>query len=69
MYVDIDKLGKIRVNVDGYDICATCQKVDDCPLVNALSSETVVLRYQEIEITCCGHYVEQTGEIEDVRIL
>lgn len=56
MDVKIDSYDDLSVNVDSNDICYSCKNNYGCPLVSALESEMVVLRYESITIHECGFY-------------
>jgi len=54
MRVEVNKFGGIEVYTDRKDNCFSCENVKDCPLVQALQSEMVVLHYAEIDVLRCG---------------
>lgn len=44
----------LDVFIDKNDTCFECKNNTDCPLIEALRSESVILRYEEIEIQKCN---------------
>lgn len=54
MRVEINKFGGIDVFTDTSDVCFICKNNIDCPLVEALRAEIVILHYEEVDIQKCG---------------
>lgn len=54
MRVEVNKYGGIDVFTDKEDVCFACENITDCPLVEALRAEIVILHYAEIDIQRCG---------------
>lgn len=47
----------IVIKTSDRDECETCKNLSICPLIKAIETVTVVLRYEEIEIVRCGMYL------------
>lgn len=56
MRAEINKGGKLAIYCEEYDICKNCKKIHECPLIQAISQEIVILHYSEIAISECGLY-------------
>lgn len=54
MRVEVNKYGGIDVFIDKKDVCFACENKTDCPLVEALRAEIVVLHYADVDIQSCG---------------
>ena len=54
MRVEVNKKGFIEVFADEGDACYQCDNIFNCPLIQALQAETVILRYNEIDVLKCG---------------
>ena len=54
MRVEVSKKGFIEVFADEADSCYKCDNIFNCPLIQALQAETVILRYSEIDVLKCG---------------
>mgnify|MGYP000923339163 CR=1 FL=1 len=62
MRVEVNKFGGIEVYTDLKDNCYACGNLTDCPLIQALQSEVVVLHYAEIDVLRCGLYKRKDTE-------
>lgn len=65
MRVEVNKRGKIDVYADTKDACFSCGNKTDCPLVEALRAEIVVLHYAEIDILRCGLFKRSVTNVKN----
>jgi hypothetical protein len=56
MRAEINKKGRLEINCEPYDLCFKCKNVKNCPLIQAISQEIVILHYSDIAIGECGLY-------------
>lgn len=61
MRAKINNCGELEIFCESYDLCRTCKNVKDCPLIQAITQEIVILHYSDIGIGECGFY--QKGSI------
>jgi len=48
--------GHLIIYSSQYDLCSTCKNKYDCPLMQALVQEIVILHYGTVQISECGLY-------------
>lgn len=65
MRVAVNRRGKIEVFTDKNDVCFSCSNQTDCPLVEALRSEIVILHYEEIDINQCGLFRKRLNNVKN----
>jgi len=63
--VEVNKFGGIEVFTDRKDVCFACENKVDCPLVEALRAEIVVLHYAEIDIQRCGLFKRSVTNVKN----
>ncbi len=65
MRVAVNKYGGIEVFTDTKDACFSCENKTDCPLVEALRAEIVILHYAEIDIQRCGLFRRSVTNVKN----
>ncbi|MDD3012616.1 MAG: hypothetical protein PHC34_02810 [Candidatus Gastranaerophilales bacterium] len=65
MRVKINKFGGVEVFTDTKDVCFVCGNKIDCPLVEALRAEIVILHYEEIDIQRCGLFKRSINNVKN----
>jgi len=59
MYAKVENFEtKISIYAEDDDLCSLCVNTQDCPLLNAIQSESVVLRYENVQVEKCGMHQE-----------
>ena len=59
MRVEINDREELVIYSRKFDLCTTCGNTRDCPLLQALQQEIVILHYGEIEVSECGLYLKR----------
>lgn len=65
MRVEVNKYGAIEVYVDTKDNCFDCGNKTDCPLIEALRAEIVVLHYADIDVLKCGMFRKRVNNVKN----
>lgn len=65
MRVEVNKFGGIEVFTDTKDVCYACENISDCPLVEALRAEIVVLHYADIDVLRCGLFKRSISNVKN----
>lgn len=65
MRVNVNKYGGIDVFTDKNDLCYSCLNKTECPLVEALRAEIVILRFEEIDVTKCALLKKEVKNVKD----
>ncbi len=68
VFTDVNKDdNKLDVIISDDDKCYTCATKSLCPLMQAIISETVILRYESIEVRDCPMYIVDNNP-EEIEI-
>ena len=65
MRAAVNKAGKIDIFADKQDICFDCEIKSDCPLIEALRAEIVILRYEDVDISRCGLFRKRLNNVKN----
>lgn len=65
MKVEVNKRGKIEVFADKKDVCFECENQANCPLIESLRAEIVIIRYAEVDINSCGLLKKRLNDVKN----